>query len=106
MIPPSSQYRLEEDIVQQRVDTLRASLLEDLHRQSAINAKKLKASDTHGLAAAKKIEIARMAAALGTRADYVEGDAFNQEKQAKLREERAAQRAEAEERRVADKKRF
>jgi serine/arginine repetitive matrix protein 2 len=98
--------RLEEDEIERKVDELRSSLLDDLKKQEVINAKKLRASDTHGLAAAKKLEIAKMAQALGTRKDYEEGDAFNKDKQAELREQRIAQRQEAEERRAVEKQKY
>ena len=54
------------------------------------SAKSLKPSDTHALAAAKKSELNKMAAALGTRSDYTEGDAFNREKQEELRQKHSA----------------
>jgi serine/arginine repetitive matrix protein 2 len=82
----------EEDI-EREVSKLRA----DLTASSAgapTSAKNLKASDTHGLAAAKKEELSKMARALGTSANYVEGDAFNREKQDELRRQRAVEREE------------
>ena len=74
--------------------------------QTIIDAKKLKPSDTHGLAAAKKAELMKMATALRTRTDYTEGDAFNKEKQVELREQRAEARAEAMQKRVEQEKRM
>ena len=73
--------RLDEDKIEQEVDALRSKLLANLSANTAADAKNLKSHDTHGLAAAKKVELDKMAKAFGTRPDYVEGDAFNKEKQ-------------------------
>lgn len=70
------------------------------------SAKSLKPSDTHGLAAAKKAELSKMAAALGTRRDYAEGEAFDREKQEEMKIQRAAQREERDARREEDRKKM
>jgi hypothetical protein len=79
---------LDEDKIEQEVDALRTKLLANLSVNPAANAKNLKSHDTHALAAAKKVELDRMAKAFGTRDDYVEGDAFNKEKQEEIRKRR------------------
>jgi serine/arginine repetitive matrix protein 2 len=71
---------MEEEIIEKAVDELRSKLLAKLSVDVA-DAKNLKSYDTHGLAAAKKVELNKMARAFGTRAGYVEGDAFDREKQ-------------------------
>ncbi|CAL1701673.1 unnamed protein product [Somion occarium] len=71
---------LDEADIDGQVQTLRTKLLANLSSMQT-NAKSLKPSDTHGIAAAKKDELDRMARALGTRKDYTEGDAFDKEKQ-------------------------
>ena len=73
-------YSLDEDKIEEQVNELRTKLLAEA---SALvqNAKALKPSDTHGIAAAKKDELNKMARAFGTRSDYHEGDAFDREKQ-------------------------
>jgi len=81
-------------------------LTEELKKKSIIDAKLLKPSDTHGLAAAKKTELVKMAAALGTRSDYAEGDAFNKEKQLELKEQRAEARAETLRKRAEQEKKM
>ena len=84
---------LDEADIEAQVSALREKLLANLNKM-AINAKDLKPSDTHGIAAAKKEEMDRMARALGTRRDYTEGDAFNREKQEELKRKRAVDREE------------
>ena len=64
------------------------------------NTKSLKPSDTHGIAAAKKVEMEKMARALGTRSDYTEGEAFDREKQEELRLKRQVEREEKDRRMV------
>ncbi|KAI0068990.1 cwf21-domain-containing protein, partial [Artomyces pyxidatus] len=88
---------VDEDEIEKQVSALRERLLKAL--PAPPSAKSLKASDTHGLAAAKKVELNKMAAALGTRSDYTEGAAFDREKQEEMRQRRLADRAEKEERR-------
>ncbi|KAI9428684.1 hypothetical protein H4582DRAFT_1761514, partial [Lactarius indigo] len=87
----------EEDEIERQVTALRERLLTMLPPPTI--AKNLKPSDTHALAAAKKIELDRMAAALGSRSDYTEGDAFNKEKQEELRQKRIMEREERNQRR-------
>ncbi|KAI0722975.1 cwf21 domain-containing protein [Earliella scabrosa] len=86
---------LDEEKIEEQVSALRTKLLAEA---SALvqNAKALKPSDTHGIAAAKKDELNKMARALGTRRDYNEGDAFDREKQEELRMRRIAEREERE----------
>ncbi|KAG8708089.1 RNA-splicing factor [Ceratobasidium sp. 395] len=88
----------EEDI-EREVSKLREKLTATITSALPTSAKNIKASDTHGLAAAKKEELSKMARALGTSANYVEGDAFNREKQEELRHQRAAEREEKDRRR-------
>lgn len=87
----------EEDI-EREVSKLRAQLTEAAQK-APTSAKNLKPTDTHGLAAAKKEELSKMARALGTSVNYVEGDAFNREKQEELRRQRAVEREENDRRR-------
>ncbi|KAJ7283926.1 cwf21 domain-containing protein, partial [Mycena rebaudengoi] len=89
---------VDEDKIEEQVSALREKLLANLAAMGPAGGR-LKTSDTHAIAAAKKSELSRMANAFGTRANYVEGDAFNREKQDELR---AVKHAEREER---DKKR-
>ncbi|THH17606.1 hypothetical protein EW146_g3234 [Bondarzewia mesenterica] len=58
------------------------------------------------MAALKKMELTKMASALGTRTDYTEGDAFDKEKQEEARIKRLAEREEREGRREEERKRF
>ncbi|EJD54791.1 cwf21-domain-containing protein, partial [Auricularia subglabra TFB-10046 SS5] len=83
-----------EEEIEEKVDTLRKSLLDNLAAFANKSAKDLKPSDRHGLAAAKKAELEKMSAALGTRRSYVEGEAFDREKQEQLKLQRQAERAE------------
>ncbi|KAG9313530.1 hypothetical protein JVU11DRAFT_5857 [Chiua virens] len=85
---------LEETEIEAKVTALREELLADL-ASLATSAKNLKASDTHGIAAAKKTELDKMARALGTRRDYTEGDAFDREKQEENKQVRMVEREEA-----------
>ncbi|KAH8830674.1 hypothetical protein DL96DRAFT_1593913 [Flagelloscypha sp. PMI_526] len=84
---------LEADEIEKKVDELRQKLMRQLH-SFAPSAKNLRASDTHAIAAAKKTELSRMARALGTRMDYVEGEAFDREKQEEIKAKRAVEREE------------
>ncbi|KIJ56509.1 hypothetical protein M422DRAFT_104187, partial [Sphaerobolus stellatus SS14] len=86
---------MDEETIEREVDVLRKRLLQNL-AQLAPNVKQLKESDTHARAAAKKGELAKMARAFGTRGDYVEGAAFDREKQEELRQQRAIERVERE----------
>ncbi|KAF8268287.1 hypothetical protein EI94DRAFT_1785995 [Lactarius quietus] len=94
----------EEDEIERQVTALRERLLSML--PPPIAAKGLKPSDTHALAAAKKVELDRMAAAIGARSDYTEGDAFNKEKQEELRQKRVIEREERNQRREEERKRL
>lgn len=60
--------RLEEAEIEAKVAALREELLADLASLET-SAKNLKASDTHAIAAAKKVEVDKMARALGIRRD-------------------------------------
>ncbi|KIY53435.1 cwf21-domain-containing protein, partial [Fistulina hepatica ATCC 64428] len=97
---------VDEDEIADRVDALRTKLVTDSNNAAAKSAKLLKPSDTHALAAAKKDEMAKMAAALGVRKDYQEGDAWNKDKIEEERRARATERAEREERREKDRLRM
>ncbi|KAJ8518352.1 hypothetical protein ONZ45_g4564 [Pleurotus djamor] len=96
---------VDEDEIDEKVNALRTKLLANLS-SLAPSAKDLKSSDTHGLAAAKKTELSKMARALGTRSDYAEGDAFDKEKQEEIRARRMAEREEKEQRRKEDQARM
>ncbi|TRM68384.1 cwf21 domain-containing protein, partial [Schizophyllum amplum] len=92
------QLRLEdeevpEDDIEAQVSALREKLLADM-AALAPSAKNLKPSDTHAIAAAKKVELDKMARALGTRRDYVEGAAFDREKQEEEKIKRLQEREE------------
>jgi serine/arginine repetitive matrix protein 2 len=107
-IPSDAPYffRVEEDEIEKQVDELRQKLLANL-RSFPTNAKSLKAHDTHGLAAAKQVELDRMAAALGTRRPgYVEGEAFDREKQEENKQKRIIERAERERKREEDREKW
>ncbi|KIP09177.1 hypothetical protein PHLGIDRAFT_126482 [Phlebiopsis gigantea 11061_1 CR5-6] len=84
---------LDEDKIEQEVDALRQKLLANLGNM-APDIRSLKPSDRHGIAAAKKEELSKMARALGTRSDYTEGEAFDREKQEESKIRRAAEREE------------
>ncbi|KAI0742139.1 hypothetical protein BC629DRAFT_1272589, partial [Irpex lacteus] len=84
---------LDEDKIEEEVSALREKLLANLAAM-ATDVRSLRPSDRHGLAAAKKEELSKMARALGTRSDYAEGDAFDREKQEELKLRRAAEREE------------
>src|SRR5712672_3590797 len=96
--------RFEEDEIERQISALRERLLGMLPPPTS--AKSLKPSDTQALAAAKKVALNKMAAALGTRSDYTEGDAFNKEKQEELRQKRVIEREEREQRREEERKRL
>ncbi|KAF8528888.1 hypothetical protein BU17DRAFT_22781, partial [Hysterangium stoloniferum] len=86
---------MDEEGIEAEVSALRQRLLENM-ATLASSAKNLKLSDTHGRAAAKVAELDRMARAFGTRSDYVEGAAFDREKQEEQKQQRAIERAERE----------
>ncbi|CAL1701672.1 unnamed protein product [Somion occarium] len=96
---------LDEADIDGQVQTLRTKLLANLSSMQT-NAKSLKPSDTHGIAAAKKDELDRMARALGTRKDYTEGDAFDKEKQEEIRRRRMEERGERERQREEERTRM
>ena len=72
-------HRVDEAEIETQVSALRAKLLATM--TGGPDVRSLKPSDRHGMAAAKKEELNKMAKALGTRSDYTEGDAFDREKQ-------------------------
>ncbi|KAH6915390.1 cwf21 domain-containing protein [Coprinopsis sp. MPI-PUGE-AT-0042] len=92
-----------EEEIEKQVSILREKLLENLN-STFKNPRQLKPSDTHAIAAAKKVELERMARALGTRSDYQEGDSFDREKQEEMRLKRIAEREDKEKRRLEDRK--
>ncbi|KAL1723656.1 cwf21 domain-containing protein [Schizophyllum commune] len=94
-----------EDDIEAQVSALRERLLADL-AALAPNAKSLKPSDTHAIAAAKKSELDRMARALGTRSDYVEGAAFDREKQEEEKLKRIQEREERDKKRDEERARM
>ncbi|KAJ7095149.1 pyridoxal phosphate-dependent transferase [Mycena belliarum] len=96
---------IEEDKIEEQVGALREKLLANLASMGPPGGR-IKASDTHALAAAKKAELSKMANAFGTRANYVEGDAFNREKQDEMRIQKQAEREERDRRRDADRARM
>ncbi|KAG6837991.1 hypothetical protein H0H93_008385 [Arthromyces matolae] len=96
---------LDEDEIEQQVGSLRAELHKNL-AALATNAKKLKPSDTHGLAVAKKAELSKMARALGTRSDYQEGEAFDREKQEEIKMRKMAEREVREKEKEAERARY
>ncbi|KAF9046061.1 hypothetical protein BDZ89DRAFT_910443, partial [Hymenopellis radicata] len=103
------QLQLEDDEIpeaeiEEKVQELREKLLANLSRMAPTG--KLKASDTHGMAAAKKTELDRMARALGTRNTYVEGEAFDREKQEELKLKRQVEREERDRKRDEDRARM
>ncbi|KAF9221943.1 cwf21-domain-containing protein [Gyrodon lividus] len=84
---------LDEADIEVKVEELRTKLTADLLSLST-STKKLKPSDTHAIAAAKRTELDKMARAFGTRRDYMEGDAFDREKQEEKKINRLAKREE------------
>ncbi|KAJ1311018.1 hypothetical protein OPQ81_009524 [Rhizoctonia solani] len=84
---------IPEENIEAEVSKLREQLMASVTNVPT-SAKNLKPTDTHGMALAKKQELDKMARALGTSANYVEGDAFNREKQEELRRQRAIEREE------------
>ncbi|TEB35398.1 cwf21-domain-containing protein [Coprinellus micaceus] len=104
------QVRLEDEEVdeaeiEKQVSALREKLLANLN-SSQTNVRGLKPSDTHALAAAKKVELEKMARALGTRNDYQEGDSFDKEKQEEMRLKRITEREDRDRRRAEDTQKF
>lgn len=93
--------RMDDADIGDQVSALRAKLLAALPQPS-----NRKPTDTHAMAAAKRTELAKMARALGTRADYQEGEAFDREKQEEHRLKRNAEREERERRREEDRQRM
>ncbi len=93
--------RKDDADIEDQVSALRTKLLAALPQPSS-----KKPTDTHAMAAAKKAELAKMARALGTRADYQEGEAFDREKQEEHRLKRTAEREERERRREEDRERM
>lgn len=96
---------LDETEVQGKVQELREKLNGEL-ASLAPSMTALRPSDTHAIAAAKKVELDKMARALGTKRDYTEGDAFDREKQEENRLRRMAEREEREKRREAERVRM
>ncbi|KAF7353006.1 5-aminolevulinate synthase [Mycena venus] len=96
---------LDEEKVEEQVSALREKLLANLASMGPSGGR-IKPSDTHAMAAAKKDELSKMASAFGTRANYVEGDAFNREKQEELRIKRQEEREERDRRRDAERARM
>ncbi|TFK27043.1 hypothetical protein FA15DRAFT_754553 [Coprinopsis marcescibilis] len=94
---------VDESEIEKQVSALREKLLENLNAPLK-NQRSFKPSDTHGIAAAKKDELQRMARALGTRSDYQEGDSFDKEKQEELKLKRIAEREEREKKKAEDKR--
>ncbi|CAE6424107.1 unnamed protein product [Rhizoctonia solani] len=89
---------IPEENIEAEVSKLREQLMATT-TNAPTSGKNLKPNDTHGMALAKKSELDKMARALGTSANYVEGDAFNREKQEELRRQRAVEREENDRRR-------
>ncbi|EAU84548.2 pre-mRNA-splicing factor CWC21 [Coprinopsis cinerea okayama7 len=94
---------IDEAEIEKQVSALREKLLANLS-SSIKNPRSLKPSDTHAIAAAKKVELERMAKALGTRSDYQEGDSFDREKQEELKLKRIAEREERERQRAEERR--
>ncbi|TFY79207.1 hypothetical protein EWM64_g4803 [Hericium alpestre] len=95
---------VDGEVIEKQVVELRERLLKTMVPVSS--GKSLKPSDTHAIAAAKKAELSKMAAALGTRSDYIEGDAFDREKQEEQRLKRMVQREERDQQREEERKRM
>ncbi|KIO19258.1 hypothetical protein M407DRAFT_11490 [Tulasnella calospora MUT 4182] len=95
----------DQDYIDGRVYALREKLLKEAEEaeKSGKPGRKppvsLRPNDTHAMAAAKKVEVEKMARAFGTSSNYQEGDAFNREKQEELRQQRAVERAERDKKR-------
>ncbi|KAH7916782.1 pyridoxal phosphate-dependent transferase [Hygrophoropsis aurantiaca] len=96
---------IDEAQIEAQVDELRTKLNANL-AALAPSAKSLKPSDTHGIAAAKKAELSKMARALGTRSNYAEGEAFDREKQEENKIRRLAEREERDRKRGEDRARM
>ncbi|GAA6002240.1 U2-type spliceosomal complex subunit CWC21 [Rhodotorula paludigena] len=99
------QVQLEDDgVPQDDIDAQVAALRERLSAQQAAAAPgqgaAIKPHERHQLAAAKQAEDERMRRALGIRADYVEGLAFDREAQAQLKLQRQEERERAREERA------
>ena len=98
-------YSVDEDKIEEEVSALRTKLLANSSSMNT-DAKNLRPSDRHGIAAAKKDELDRMARALRTRRDYTEGEAFDREKQEENKIKRLAEREEREKRREEERTRM
>ncbi|KAG8833066.1 RNA-splicing factor [Serendipita sp. 399] len=88
-------YRLPEEQIEAQVDALRAQLLEK-SQNSTYTRQQFKPSDTHAILAAKKVEMERMARALGTSDSYVEGRAFDPAHAEEMKRQRIAKREDME----------
>ncbi len=97
---------MDEELIEKEVDALREKLLASLVSDVRRSVKSLKVSDTHAIAAAKKVELERMARAFGTKLDYSEGDAFDREKQDELKQKRILEREERDRKRDEERARF
>ncbi|EGO01668.1 hypothetical protein SERLA73DRAFT_70836 [Serpula lacrymans var. lacrymans S7.3] len=93
---------MDDEKIETQVDELREKLLQNLASLPS-SAKSLRPSDTHGIAAAKKAELSKMARALGTRSNYSEGEAFDCEKQEENRLRRLAEREERDKKREEER---
>ncbi|CCA69107.1 hypothetical protein PIIN_03007 [Serendipita indica DSM 11827] len=86
---------IPEDEIEKQVDALREKLLAQKVNMTNVR-QQFKPSDTHAILAAKKVEMDRMARALGTSSDYVEGKAFDPAHAEEMRQQRIARREEKE----------
>ncbi|KAI8328293.1 hypothetical protein BD560DRAFT_379392 [Blakeslea trispora] len=83
---------LAEDVIEEKVQALRESLLADLEKMEPTDARNFKAYEVHQRAEAKEKDNAKMRNALKIHKEYVEGAAFDREVQERLKEERKARK--------------
>jgi hypothetical protein len=97
---------LKESEIDEKVESHRTRLLQELSATGSSLTQGVSASDTHGKAAAKEAEMERVRGAWGISRDHVEGESFDPEAQQRRREERKQlQHREYEQRQLGREKR-
>ena len=97
---------LKEPEIDEKVESHRTRLLQELAANGSSLTQGVSASDTHGKAAAKEAEMERVRGAWGISSDHVEGESFDPEAQHRRREERKErQHKEFEQRQLGREKR-
>lgn len=87
------EFGVDEASVEEQVQELREKLTVKM-AEAEVETRKLKEHAVHQIAAAKIKQTAKLASAFGIASDYVEGQAFDRDLQARKRQERHAENAE------------